>query len=77
MASRAKHIRFGCPYCGQQGEVVWNSSNAGHELIRLSNGFHIEDERIPGERLIIICNVCDEIDPPGVVNPKYFRNPHA
>jgi len=77
MASRTKHIKFGCPYCGQQGEVVWNSDNSGHELVRLSNGFHFEEGRMKGMRPVIICNICDEIDPPHVGGPTYTRSPNA
>jgi hypothetical protein len=56
-------IKFGCPHCGQQGDVVWNGEGADRRLVRLSIGFHIEDGRVPGARHVIICNVCDEIDP--------------
>ena len=35
------------------------------ELIRLSNGFHVEEGRLTGARHVIVCDVCDEIDPTG------------
>jgi hypothetical protein len=56
-------IMFACPYCGQPGHVVWDDDGANRRLISLSNGFHIEEGRIAGARHIIICDVCDEIDP--------------
>lgn len=61
---RDKHIGFACPYCGQAGEIVWADINGDRSLVHLSSGFHIEEGRLPGARHIIICNVCDEIDPP-------------
>ena len=36
-------------------------------LVRLSDGFHVEEERLPGARHVIICNNCDEIDAPRMV----------
>ena len=61
-----KHIQFGCPHCGQAGEVVWRGDGAERELVRLSGGFHVEERRLPGTRHIIVCNICDEIDPPRI-----------
>ncbi len=63
------HIRFGCPHCGQKGEVVWRGGGAGRELVRLSSGFHVEEGRLPGARHVIVCNACDEIDPPRIAEP--------
>jgi len=59
----ADHIKFACPHCGQNGEVVWNGSGKNRELMQLSDGFHVEEGRLKGARHVIICNVCDEIDP--------------
>jgi hypothetical protein len=58
-----KHIWFACPHCGQAGEVVWSDDGANRELVRLSNGFHVEEGRLGGARHVIICDACDEIDP--------------
>lgn len=60
-----RHVKFACPYCGQRGEVVWGG--LGHVLKRLSEGFHVEEDRVPDTRHVIICNRCDEIDPPRVL----------
>jgi hypothetical protein len=65
--TRPKRIKFACPHCGQSGEVVWQGEGAERELVRLSEGFHVEEGRLPGAKHLIICNVCDEIDPPGLV----------
>jgi len=57
------HARFACPTCGQSGEVVRSGVGEQCEIIRLSNGFHIEEDRLHGQRDIIICDRCNEIDP--------------
>lgn len=57
-------IDFACPHCGQQGEVVWKGDGKDREMERLSDGFHVEEGRLPGARHVIVCDVCDEIDPP-------------
>jgi hypothetical protein len=67
MITDNKHIKFACPYCGQGGEVVWSGDRETRELIRLSSGFHVEEGRVTGAKHVIICDVCDEIDPPGAV----------
>jgi len=58
-----KHIEFACPHCGQTGEIDWRGEGAKRFLVRLSKGFHVEEGRIPGAKHIMICDVCDEIDP--------------
>ena len=58
-----KHVAFACPHCGLKGEAVWNDEGNDRTLIRLSDGFHVEEGRISGARHVIVCNVCDEIDP--------------
>lgn len=63
-----KQVNFACPHCGQTGEVVWSGEHEHRELLRLSDGFHVEEGRLPGARHIIICSTCDEIDPPRAVN---------
>ena len=62
--SEGKHIQFACPHCGQKGEVVWQGSGTIRALESLSSGFHVEEGRVPGARHVIICDICDEIDPP-------------
>ena len=65
------HIKFACPHCGQAGEVVWSDNHgAARSLVRLSDGFHIEEGRLPGAKHVVICNACDEIDPPRLVIPS-------
>lgn len=59
-------IKFACPYCGQMGEVIRNDDGVGRQLLKLSKGFHLED-RFPGGRQVIICDLCDEIDPAGLL----------
>jgi hypothetical protein len=62
-----KEIKFACPHCGRKGEVIWGGAGSDRVLLRLSNEFHIEEGRLPGTRHVIICNACDEIDPPRLV----------
>jgi hypothetical protein len=66
MITGDNHIKFACPHCGQTGEVVWNGVREQRELVRLSDGFHLEDGRFPGAKHVIVCDTCDEIDPPRV-----------
>jgi len=63
---KVSQIQFACPHCGQKGTVSWRGEGADRTLIRLSKGFHVEDGRLPGARHVIICDQCDEIDPPRV-----------
>lgn len=58
-----KHTSFVCPHCGQTGEVVWNGEKEARAPVRLSSGFHMEEGRLSGTERVIICDVCDEIDP--------------
>ncbi len=60
-------IEFACPHCGQKGEVVWRGEGADRAVVRLSDGFHVEEGRVPSGRHVIICDRCDEIDPPGTL----------
>ena len=62
-------IKFACPHCGQKGEVVWDGENKERVLVSLTDGFHVEEGRLPGAKRVIICDKCDEIDPPRV-SPK-------
>jgi hypothetical protein len=61
-----KIIPFACPYCGNKGAVVWGDDGSERKLVRLSGGFHVEEGRVPGARHVIVCNTCDEIDPPRI-----------
>jgi len=65
------HIKFGCPHCGQSGEVVWNGDEGDRNLVRLSDGFHIDEGRAPAAKHLVICNACEEIDPPCLVIPSH------
>lgn len=62
-----KQINFACPHCGQKGEVVWDGDGPERALARLSKGFHVEEGRLAGARHVIVCDECDEIDPPRVL----------
>jgi hypothetical protein len=61
-----RHIPFACPHCGQPGDIVWRDNGNERTLVRLSDGFHVEEGRVPGVRHVIVCNVCDEIDGPPI-----------
>ena len=65
-----KHIPFSCPHCGQGGDVSWHGEGIARVLVSLSDGFHVEDGRLPGARHVIICDACDEIDPPRLALPN-------
>jgi hypothetical protein len=67
------HIDFACPHCGQTGEVVWKGDKKARVLISLTDGFHLEEGRLPGAKHVIICNNCDEIDPPRVLRKDPAR----
>jgi len=58
-----QHLKFGCPQCGQAGEVFWHADGSQLLFVRVTNGFHIEDERVTGSNSILVCDECDEIDP--------------
>jgi hypothetical protein len=77
MAADQKNIKFGCPHCGQGGEVVWSGDNENRTLVLLSDGFHVEEGRVPGAKHVIICDVCDQIDPPGLTEIEPHRGTHA
>ena len=62
------HIKFACPHCGQAGEIVWQGEGAERTLVRLSDGFHVEDGQLPGVRKVLVCKTCDEIDRPNESN---------
>ena len=63
MTTGVQPIDFACPHCGQKGEVFWSDKDGARTLVRLSTGFHVEEGRLAGARHVIVCDVCDEIDP--------------
>jgi hypothetical protein len=63
-------VAFICPNCGQKGARHWNEGMDGsHTLgskrafINVSNGFHTEEGRAANGEPIVVCDVCDEIQP--------------
>jgi hypothetical protein len=48
--------------------MVWSGTGDEGELLRVSNGFHIKEDRLPGKRNVVACNVCGEVEPPGVLS---------
>jgi hypothetical protein len=63
-------IRFTCPNCGQAGTRTWEESASksriageGRVLLNVSDDFHIEAGRTRSGEPLIVCNVCDEIQP--------------
>ena len=64
--SETVEIKFACPHCGQSGEVVWEGRGVDRSLVQLSDGFHVEEGRLPGAKHVIICDACDEIDAPRI-----------
>ena len=57
------HLPFACMNCGQAGAAAWRNDGANRVLVRLTNGFHVENHRLPGCSCTIVCSVCDEIEP--------------
>jgi hypothetical protein len=60
---KEKRIAFACPHCGQYGEVVWRDDGHERMLVRLQEGFHVEEGRLPGAKHVIVCDACDKTDP--------------
>ncbi|MGH6873237.1 MAG: hypothetical protein ACREHE_17205 [Rhizomicrobium sp.] len=59
-----------CPTCGQTGELAWAEGPGGGQerggtrvFLRVSDGFHVEEGRMPSGDPVIVCNACDEIQP--------------
>jgi len=59
-----------CPTCSQTGSLQWEEGSGGGRerggtriYISVSEGFHREDGRMPSGDPVIVCNVCDEIQP--------------
>ena len=58
--------RLNCPNCAQSGVVAWNTSGTDRtikNLVKVSSGFHWEIGRTRPDELLILCDICDEIQP--------------
>jgi len=63
-------VAITCPNCDAPGAVVWEES-ADHDrtrgsqrrLVSVHGAFHRETGRIAPGDPVIVCNVCDEIQP--------------
>jgi hypothetical protein len=72
MADERQQFTFAitCPNCDASGAVVWEES-ADHDrargserrLISVDGEFHRETGRTASGGPVIVCNVCDEIQP--------------
>jgi hypothetical protein len=63
-------VAFQCPNCGQKGARHWeegasHSRTLGSDraYLNVSNGFHCEKGRAASGEPLIVCDVCDEIQP--------------
>lgn len=63
-------VAFKCPNCGQKGARHWaegadQSRKPGSQRVYLdvSSGFHSEEGRATNGEPLIVCDVCDEIQP--------------
>lgn len=63
-------VALTCPNCGQHGARHWEEgADASHALgsdrvyLSVSDGFHCEDGRAANGEPVIVCDVCDEIQP--------------
>jgi hypothetical protein len=63
-------VALQCPNCGQKGARHWEEgADAGRKLgskrayISVSAGFHCEEGRAANGEPLIVCDVCDEIQP--------------
>lgn len=72
--SGAAHVKFAvafvCPNCGQKGDRNWEEGLDKSQLlggdrnyISVTKGFHCELGRAANGEPIIVCDVCDEIQP--------------
>jgi len=59
-----------CPNCSQSGRLQWDEgAGGGHErggtriYLSVSEGFHREAGRMLSGDPVIVCNICDEIQP--------------
>ena len=63
-------VAFKCPNCGQAGARHWEEGlgashalGAGRSYLSVSSGFHCELGRAANGEPLIVCDVCDEIQP--------------
>lgn len=63
-------VAFKCPNCGQAGARHWQRGPGGRTAIGsgrlyldVSSGFHCELGRAANGEPIVVCDVCDEIQP--------------
>ena len=63
-------VAFQCPSCGQKGSRHWEAGADGSRklgsdrtYLRVSDGFHCEEGRARNGEPLIVCDVCDEIQP--------------
>ena len=63
-------VALQCPNCGQKGARHWvegtdQSRKLGSQrkYIDVSNGFHCEEGRAANGEPVVVCDVCDEIQP--------------
>ena len=59
-----------CANCSQSGRLQWEEGPGGGQerggtriYVSVSDGFHKEDGRMPSGGPVIVCDVCDEIQP--------------
>jgi len=63
-------VAFRCPNCGQAGARHWEEGAGGshkqgsdRNYLNVSSGFHREEGRAANGEPVIVCDVCDEIQP--------------
>ena len=63
-------VAFKCPNCGQAGARHWAEGRDGSHALgsdrtynSVSEGFHCEEGRAANGEPVIVCDVCDEIQP--------------
>jgi predicted RNA-binding Zn-ribbon protein involved in translation (DUF1610 family) len=63
-------VAFQCPNCGQKGARHWEEGAGGGRQLgsnrayrNVSSGFHCEEGRAANGEPLIVCDVCDEIQP--------------
>lgn len=61
-ASNLFSLKLSCLHCRQAGFVAWEGRDeAPPRMAFLSRGFHPEQRQQSPSGLIIVCDVCDEI----------------
>jgi len=63
-------VAFQCPNCGQKGARHWEEGadrsrklGSARAYLSVSSGFHTEQGRSVNGEPVIVCDVCDEIQP--------------